>query len=142
MNAHLDGAISCGPADTALRTLWHDDIARIVHQTAAGLGVPSKLEPASVAADSKIRCDVRLSRIIAGGGDAYVDVVTYEHTQPGTWDREAFLPGIYCHKEEQKKRSKHLSSVEASDSRNEFVPFAINEYRWWHRVASGSVKRS
>ena len=76
---------------------------------------------------SNIRC-VRLSRVVAGGGDAYVDVITYEHTQPDTWDREALLPGIFCDREEQKKRSKHFSSVEASDSRNEFVPFAVNEY--------------
>ena len=115
VNAHLDGAISCGPADTALRTLWHDDIARIVHQTAAGLGVPSKLEPASVAADSKIRCDVRLSRVKASKGDAYVDMITHEHTQPDTWDREAALPGIFCDKEEAKKCNKHFLSVEASD---------------------------
>ena len=77
---------------------------------------------------SNIRCDVRLSRVVAGGGDAYVDVITYEHTQPDTWDREALLPGIFCDKEEHKKRSKHFLSVEASDSRNEFVPFAVNEY--------------
>jgi hypothetical protein len=128
VNAHLDGVISCGPAGTALRTHWHDDVARVVHQTAAGIGIPSKLEPASVAADSNIRCDIRLSHASARRGDVYVDVVTYEHTQPDTWDREAFLPGIHCDKEEEKKRDKHFRSVQASDSRNEFVPFAINEY--------------
>ena len=48
-------------ACTALRTFWHDDVARVIHQTAAGLGISSKLEPASVAANSNIRCDMRLS---------------------------------------------------------------------------------
>lgn len=128
VNAHLDGAISCGPGGTALRTRWHDDVARILHQTAGMVGVPSALEPAGVAADSGIRCDVRLSHASAAKGDVYVDVVTYEHTQPGTWDKEAFLPGFFCDREEQTKVQKHLAAVAASDRRNEFVPFAINEH--------------
>ena len=98
------------------------------HSEDAQNSFPSKLEPASLAADSNIRCDIRLSHASARRGDVYVDVVTYEHTQPDTWDREAFLPGIHCDKEEEKKRAKHFRSVQASDSRNEFVPFAINEY--------------
>ena len=43
VNAHLDGAISCGPGGTALRTRWHDDVARILHQAAALVDVPSQL---------------------------------------------------------------------------------------------------
>ena len=115
VNPHLDKVISCGTGGTALRTHWHDDVARAVHQTASSIGIPSKLEPASVAADSNIRCDIRLSHASARRGDVYVDVVTYEHTQPDTWDREAFLPGIHCEKEEEKKRTKHFRSVQASE---------------------------
>ena len=55
-------------------------------------------------------------------------MITYEHTRPDTWDREASLLGIFCDKVEAKKRNKHFLSVEASDSRNEFVLFAIHEY--------------
>ena len=116
VNAHLNGVISCGPAGTALRTHWHDDVARAVHQTATGIGIPSKLEPASVAADSNIRCDIRLSHASARRGAVYVDVVTYEHTQPDTLGREAFLPGIHCDDAEERKRGKHLESAVASDS--------------------------
>ena len=81
-------------------------------------------------ADSNIRCDVRLSRVTGSTskGDAYVDMITYEHTWPDTWDREASLPGIFCDIVEAKKRNKHFLSVEASDSHNEFVLFAINDY--------------
>ena len=71
---------------------------------------------------------MRLSRVTASKGDAYVDMITYEHTRPDTWDREASLLGIFCDKVEAKKRNKHFLSVEASDSRNEFVLFAIHEY--------------
>ena len=41
---------------------------------------------------------------------------------------EARLPGIHCDREERKKTRKHLLAVAASDVRNEFVPFAVNEH--------------
>ena len=103
-------------------------MARILHQAAALVDVPSQLEPAGVAADSGIRCDVRFSHASAAKGDVYVDVVTYEHTQPSTWEKEAFLPGYFCDRAEHAKVQKHLAAVEASDRRNEFVPFAVNEH--------------
>lgn len=52
-----------------------------------------------------------LSRVKASKGDAYVDMITHEHTQPDTWDREAALPGIFCDKEEAKKCNKHFLSA-------------------------------
>ena len=108
VNSHLDGCISCKEGGTTLRTLWHDDVARVLYYTARGLNIPGKLEPPSVAADSSIRADVKLSHVSRRHGDQYVDVVTYEHTKPGTWDNESRLPGIHCDIAEQKKRKKHL----------------------------------
>ena len=61
--AHLDGCLSCGQGGTALRTLWHDDVARVLHVPAKAAGIPSALEPASIAVDSNIRGDIKLSNV-------------------------------------------------------------------------------
>ena len=80
VNAHLDGCLSCGQGGTALRTLWHDDVARVLHVSARAAGIPSVLEPASIAVDSNIRGDIKLSNVSARHADQYADVITYEHT--------------------------------------------------------------
>ena len=128
LNEHLDGLISCGPGGTALRTPWHDDIGRVFHRTATCVGIPSVREPAGIAVDSNIRTDLKLSSVSARHADAYLDVVTYEHTQDSTWDKEALLPGIFCDRAERFKHGKHNASVVASDARNDFYPVAVNEY--------------
>ena len=128
LNEHLDGLISCGPGGTALRTPWHDAIGRVFHRTATCVGIPSVREPAGIAVDSNIRTDLKLSSVSARHADAYLDVVTYEHTQDSTWDKEALLPGIFCDRAERFKHGKHNASVVASDARNDFYPVAVNEY--------------
>jgi hypothetical protein len=128
VNAHLDGCISCGQGGTALRTLWHDDVARVLHATAKMAGVPSVLEPASIAVDSNIRADIKLSNVSARHANQYVDVITYEHTKPTTWGKEAALPGFHCDAAESAKQNKHYASVVASDQRNAFTPVAVNEH--------------
>ena len=129
VDAHLDGCISCGAGGTALRSLWYDDVARVFHVSAKAVGIPSVLEPTSIAVDSNIRGDVKLSNVSARHADQqYADVITYEHTQSDTRDKEAALPGWHCDAAEQYKHTKHFASVVASDSRNAFTPVAINEY--------------
>ena len=128
VNAHLDGCISCGEGGTALRTLWHDDVARVLHVSAKAAGIPSVLEPASVAVDSNIRGDIRLSNVSARHADQYADVITYEHTKDSTCDKEARLPGYHCDHWEAYKHNKHYASVVASDRRNAFTPVTVNEY--------------
>ena len=128
VNAHLDGCLSCGQGGTALRTLWHGDVARVLHVSAKAAGIPSVFEPASIAVDSNIRGDIKLSNVSARHADQYVDVITYEHTKPGTWDKEARLPGYHCDAAENVKHGKHYASVVASDHRNAFTPVTVNEY--------------
>ena len=128
VNAHLDGCISCGEGGTALRTLWHDDVARALHVSAKTAGIPSALEPASIAVDSNIRGDIRLSNVSARHADQYADVITYEHTKPSTCGKEARLPGYHCDHWEAYKHNKHYASVVASDHWNAFTPVTVNEH--------------
>ena len=49
----------------------------------------------------------------------FADVITYELTQPGTYDREAA---------QVVKFNKHFASVVASNRKNELKPVAVSEY--------------
>ena len=128
VNAHLDGSLSCGPGGTALTTPWHDDIGRVFHRVARCVGIPATLEPASVDADSNIRTDIRLSGVSTRRADVYADVITYELTQPDTYDKEAAQPGRSADRAEVVKFNKHFASVVASNRKNELKPVAVSEY--------------
>ena len=96
--------------------------------SAKAAGIPSVLEPASIAVDNNILGDIKLSNVSARHADQYTDVVTYEHTKPGTWDKEAAHPDYHCDVAEAFKHNKHYASVVASDHWNAFTPVTVNEY--------------
>jgi hypothetical protein len=128
VNAHLDGSLSCGAGGTALTIPWHDDVARVYAQVARMVGIPTTLEPASVAVDSNIRTDIRLSGVSARHADVFADVITYELTQPATYEREAAQPGYSADQAETAKFNKHFSSVAAHNRKHELKPVAVSEF--------------
>lgn len=73
---------------------------------------------------------IRNSRFLIRGLPLYpfVDVVTYELTQPATYAKEAAQPGMSADKAEVTKFNKHFASVVASNCKNELKPVAVSEY--------------